>query len=102
MENKYGAYYEIDLFRSREMFVIGVGLKGEITSTRYDGQTIQQYNGLDAEAFARQMVESDPPWDETVGDDTGLTTPPGPAPGTVTAQRRSQARQPSGQAGGQE
>lgn len=65
--NKHGKYYEIDLFRGSEMFVMGVSLNGEILSSRYDGQSIRQYNGLDAEAMARQMIESDPPWKR--GDD---------------------------------
>ena len=54
--NKHGRYYEIDLFRNREMFVIGVGLNGEVSSARYDGRNIYQWNGLDAEAMAEQMV----------------------------------------------
>jgi hypothetical protein len=66
-----GRYYEIDLFREtancREMTVIGVGLEGQVVSYRYrsngyDGN-IRQYNGMDAEALARQMCEqSDPQW----------------------------------------
>lgn len=54
--NKHEAYYEIYLFRSGEMFVIGVGLSGQVISSRYDGKQIQQWNGLDAEAMAEQMV----------------------------------------------
>lgn len=60
--NKHERYYEIDLFRNDEMCVVGVNLDGRVMSTRYNGQYIQQWNGLDAEAMAAQMIaESD--WD---------------------------------------
>lgn len=60
--NKHEAYYEIYLFRNGEMFVIAVGLNGQVISSMYDYQYIQQWNGLDAEAMAGQMV-AESEWD---------------------------------------
>jgi len=58
MNNKYGQYYTVDLFRRRgEMMVIGVGLQGQIISVMYDGRYIKQWDGLDAEAFIAQSCE---------------------------------------------
>lgn len=66
-----GEYYEIHLTRGAgenlESTFIGVGLQGQVVSYQYYDRRqcydIQQYNGLDAESLARQMVTGcDPVW----------------------------------------